>query len=194
MWYATAYMYDFLLILYIYFMLNKNYLSVALVLALLSACGTAEKRPHTHKKVVKTERERTVSEILGDDSAAQPVAVSEVTRSNELSNVVYFGFDTADITDEYADVIKRNANTIKGQHRNKSGKIHIAGHCDERGTQAYNMALGLRRANAVKQLLVKYGVQSKHIHVKSYGKNMPAVQGDSEEIWKLNRRAEISVK
>jgi peptidoglycan-associated lipoprotein len=73
-------------------------------------------------------------------------------------------------------------------------KIQIAGNCDERGSTEYNLALGARRANAAKQVLVKDGIDAKRISTISYGKERPLVQGSGEEVWKWNRNATTTVK
>ena len=73
-------------------------------------------------------------------------------------------------------------------------KIQIAGNCDERGSTEYNLALGARRANAAKEVLVKDGIDSARISTISYGKERPLVQGTGEEVWKWNRNATTTVK
>jgi peptidoglycan-associated lipoprotein len=65
--------------------------------------------------------------------------------------------------------------------------VQISGHCDERGSEQYNYNLGLLRANAVKKLLIKYGVKPESISVVSYGETKPLVQGTGESVWKQNR-------
>ena len=69
--------------------------------------------------------------------------------------------------------------------------ITIEGHCDERGTPAYNLALGERRAKAVAQILMLNGVSSSQIKTKSYGEEVPAAQGHDESAWSQNRRGEL---
>ena len=73
-------------------------------------------------------------------------------------------------------------------------KIQIAGNCDERGSTEYNLALGARRANAAKEVLVNDGIDAKRISTISYGKERPLVQGSGEEVWKWNRNATTTVK
>jgi peptidoglycan-associated lipoprotein len=73
-------------------------------------------------------------------------------------------------------------------------KIQIAGNCDERGSTEYNLALGARRANAAKSVIVNDGIDSKRISTISYGKERPLVKGTGEKVWKMNRNATTTVK
>ena len=85
------------------------------------------------------------------------------------------------LLDVASDALVANENATK--------TLTIEGHCDERGTAEYNMALGQKRANAVKQYLVKNGVKADRIKVVSFGKERPAVEGSNEDAWSQNRRA-----
>ena len=100
---------------------------------------------------------------------------------------VYFDYDQSVIRDDQRATIGSNANAIKSMGL---AKVTVEGHCDERGSDEYNLALGERRANAVKQYLVDSGV-SAAVDTVSYGEARPAVQGSDESAWKMNRRAEF---
>lgn len=100
--------------------------------------------------------------------------------------VVYYGYDSYNLSDDARNALKKNANWMK---ENSSARIQIEGHCDERGTVEYNMALGDRRANAAKAYLVKMGVSASRIETISYGKERPADMGHNESAWAKNRRA-----
>jgi peptidoglycan-associated lipoprotein len=100
---------------------------------------------------------------------------------------IYFDYDQSVIRDDQRATLGNNANAIKSMNL---GKVTIEGHCDERGSDEYNLALGERRANAVKQYLVDSGV-SATIDTVSYGESRPAVQGSDESAWRMNRRAEF---
>ena len=99
---------------------------------------------------------------------------------------VLFGYDSSALDQEAQNTLDRQADWFK---RYADTKITIEGHCDERGTREYNLALGERRANAAKKYLVAAGIDSSRISVISYGKERPAVMGANEEIWAQNRRA-----
>src|ERR1700738_4889802 len=103
---------------------------------------------------------------------------------------VVFAFDRADITPEAQEILARQADWLR---RYPNVTVTIEGHCDERGTREYNLALGERRAQAVKNVLVASGIMPSRITTISYGKERPAVVGSSEEAYAQNRRAVTTV-
>jgi peptidoglycan-associated lipoprotein len=104
--------------------------------------------------------------------------------------VVYFDFDKSDIKPEFMESILENADRLKAD---SSMKVTIEGHCDERGTNEYNLALGQRRAEAVRKALIAEGVDAAQLKTISYGEERPADSGHDEEAWAKNRRGEIIV-
>jgi peptidoglycan-associated lipoprotein len=98
---------------------------------------------------------------------------------------IYFDYDQSVIRDDQRATLGNNANAIKSRGL---AKLTVQGHCDERGSDEYNLALGERRANAVKQYLVDSGV-SAAVDTVSYGEGQPAVQGNDESAYRMNRRA-----
>jgi peptidoglycan-associated lipoprotein len=103
---------------------------------------------------------------------------------------VFFAFDRSDITPEAQQILARQADWLR---RYPNVTVTIEGHCDERGTREYNLALGERRAQAVKNVLVAMGIPAARISTISYGKERPAVVGSSEEAYAQNRRAVTTV-
>lgn len=99
---------------------------------------------------------------------------------------VYFDFDKANLRPEAKELLKVNAQVLKD---NPDVAVSIEGHCDERGTVEYNLALGERRANAAKQYLVDMGVAAGRMRTISYGEERPADPGQNEAAWAKNRRA-----
>src|ERR1700720_67118 len=99
---------------------------------------------------------------------------------------VFFAFDRSDITPEAQQTLARQADWLR---RYPNVTVTIEGHCDERGTREYNLALGERRAQAAKNVLVASGIPASRISTISYGKERPAVVGSSEESYAQNRRA-----
>jgi peptidoglycan-associated lipoprotein len=99
---------------------------------------------------------------------------------------VFFAFDRADISPEARQILARQADWLR---RYPNVTVAIEGHCDERGTREYNLALGERRAQAAKNVLVASGISASRISTISYGKERPAVVGSSEESYAQNRRA-----
>src|SRR5947209_17484379 len=103
---------------------------------------------------------------------------------------VFFAFDRSDIAPEAQEILARQADWLR---RYPNVTVTIEGHCDERGTREYNLALGERRAQAVKNVLVASGIPPSRISTISYGKERPAVVGSSEEAYAQNRRAVTTV-
>jgi len=113
----------------------------------------------------------------------------EVFESKLLKDI-HFNFDKYDIRREDEEILKENAAWLK---KNPKMKIQIEGHCDERGTVEYNLALGERRANNTKRYLVSLGISPNRITIISFGKERPLDPGHNEEAWAKNRRAHIVV-
>jgi peptidoglycan-associated lipoprotein len=115
----------------------------------------------------------------------EPGIEGEVFESR-LFKDIHFNFDKYDIRPEDADILKQNASLLS---KYRTVKVQIEGHCDERGTQEYNLALGERRANSTKKYLVSLGVSQDRISTISYGEEKPSDSGSNEESWAKNRRA-----
>jgi peptidoglycan-associated lipoprotein len=98
---------------------------------------------------------------------------------------VFFDFDRSDLKPEARATLERQAAWLK---RYADVRLQIEGHCDERGTREYNLALGERRANSVRNYLVALGIPANRLSSISYGKERPAVLGSSEASWAQNRR------
>lgn len=109
----------------------------------------------------------------------------------EIGDRVYFGYDQYDLTSEARSTIERQAQWMK-TYPNVS--VMVEGHCDERGTREYNLALGEKRANAVRNYLISNGVQAGRIQSISYGKERPAIMGADETSWAQNRRGVLVVQ
>ncbi len=103
---------------------------------------------------------------------------------------VYFDFDRANVSGEAASVLKKNADVMKG---NGKMRVLVEGHCDERGTNEYNIALGERRAKATVDYLVSLGIARSRLEMKSWGEERPLDTGSSESAMSSNRRAEFVV-
>jgi peptidoglycan-associated lipoprotein len=101
---------------------------------------------------------------------------------------VYFEFDSYVVSSAAQGVLRKLAGGLKS---GSGTKIQIEGHCDERGSNEYNLALGERRARSVKDFLVGEGVMAESVSTISFGEEKPAAQGTGEEAWGKNRRAEI---
>ncbi len=101
--------------------------------------------------------------------------------------VVYFDYDSSELRGDSSSTISAQADCL----RSSRGNLRVEGHCDQRGTTEYNIALGERRAHAVQRYLVSQGVSPGRISTVSYGEERPASSGGDESAWERNRRAEI---
>ncbi|MER3424025.1 MAG: peptidoglycan-associated lipoprotein Pal [Nitrospiraceae bacterium] len=104
---------------------------------------------------------------------------------------VFFDYDQFTIRGEAQAVLEADASILKAKH---DGTLLIEGHCDERGTLAYNLVLGERRAQAVKRYLQDLGIEASRMQITSYGKERPFCTEHSEDCWQKNRRAHLVVK
>lgn len=111
--------------------------------------------------------------------------------SANIKDRVHYGFNKSNITPEARKILESQAGWFKTYPNTKAT---VAGHCDKRGTEAYNLALGERRAHAAQSTLVKLGVDKSRLETVSFGKNRPLVEGDSEEIYAQNRAAVTTVR
>ena len=102
---------------------------------------------------------------------------------------VYFEFDSNAVKDEYRNMITAHSRYMTAEK--KDSRIRIEGNCDERGSREYNLALGQRRAEAVKKVMTVLGVQDGRIETTSFGEEKPQSQGHDEGAWAQNRRADI---
>ena len=118
---------------------------------------------------------------LGDRAGAAVVAA-------EQGMTVYFEYDSIEVQPRFAEIIRQAATHLQN---NPAGRLRLEGHTDERGTRAYNLALGERRAQSVRDMLLELGALPEQVDWVSYGEELPAVTGQSEDVWRRNRRVEI---
>ena len=105
--------------------------------------------------------------------------------------IIYFGYDRDELTDAARSILRQNANWLKA---NPQWNVVLQGHCDERGTIEYNLALGQRRANSVRSYMASLGVDASRVRTVSYGEERPVDNGHNEAAWAKNRRAESQVE
>lgn len=116
-------------------------------------------------------------------AAAAPAASSEI-----ITETVYFDFDSATLTGKTQDILRNLAQTVKS---NPGVKIQIEGHCDERGSNEYNLALGERRARSIQEFLISDGLSTTDLSTISFGEERPVENGSGESSWAKNRRGEF---
>ena len=143
----------------------KNIVVAFIAVVLLSGCCSKNKYAKDNKQIVE------FKEVIGDK--------------------VFFELNSSKIAAEAQNTLMRQAKWLQDH---KSFNITIEGHCDERGTREYNIALGERRADMVKKLLVEHGVDMDRVDTISYGKERPAVIGNDKEAFAKNRRGVTAIK
>jgi peptidoglycan-associated lipoprotein len=126
---------------------------------------------------------------MGMGSGIQESRLQSFQATADLKDI-HFKFDQYDLDDNSRAVLQKNATFLKN---NPGLHVEVQGHCDERGTNNYNIALGERRAHSTKKYLVSQGVDSRKVHVISYGEEKPFCFGSGENCWQENRRAHFMV-
>ncbi len=115
---------------------------------------------------------------------------TRASAANVSISPIYFDLDESRVKDEFASILRAGAEAL----RESGASVTIEGHCDERGSDEYNLALGERRANAVRTYLYNLGVPNGQMTIVSYGEARPAVKGTGETAYQLNRRAQFVVR
>jgi peptidoglycan-associated lipoprotein len=126
----------------------------------------------------------------GSGSGGMDEARRQDFKSTSSLKDIYFRFDQYDLDDQSRDTLRQNARYLQA---NSGAMIEIQGHCDERGTNNYNIALGERRAHSTKMYLVSQGVSARRIHVISYGEERPFCFDSNDACWLKNRRAHFRI-
>ncbi len=194
----------------------KNLLKIAIVASVagivLSACSSS-RPPKTHPTTKKTRVAAEVQqEVAADTAVAQPVVNADSLAAEQarqeaerleaerarlealinqiMSEDVYFDFDRSELTEKAKELLAQVAELLMKETR---FSITIEGHTDARGTEDYNFTLGAKRAMKVKEFLGAYGIDGKRMESVSYGKEAPKAEGESEEAYSQNRRANFRV-
>jgi len=118
-------------------------------------------------------------------------AAQRAEAQQAVGNMIFFAFDSFELTPESRTVLNAKADALK---KYSLFNIIVEGHCDERGTSEYNLALGERRAKAAQQFLNQLGIADNRITIVSYGKERPLEQGKGEAAWSKNRRDEFKIQ
>lgn len=173
-------------------------------LVLTLACSSANKNmelpPRMPPKASPTPTPSTHEEVV-PEAATQPVisqekVLEEIPGDLQALNAkgylkdVFFDTDSYNLAPEARDMLAANASWLRNY---SSISIRIEGHCDERNTREYNLALGERRANAVRDYLIFLGISPERVHTISYGEEKPFATGHNESSWQLNRRAHFLI-
>ena len=171
----------------------QRFVSAAAILGALALAGCAAKKPpesippqpaNVAQAVQRSQAPQQPSQ--GISNAILPGSNADFLAQMNGRNVIYFDTDKFNIDATDAAALRTQADWL-ARYPNK--RITIEGHCDERGTREYNLALGERRANAAKNYLASLGIDAGRINTISYGKERPVALGSNEEAWAQNRRA-----
>lgn len=157
--------------------------------------GQAERLARERAEQARLDSIRAVEEAerlrLEQERLAREKAEREEQEAKESLQIIHFDFDKSNLKKEAREKLQKNAEIIM---KYEDWQIVVEGHCDERGSTEYNLALGERRAASTKNYYIDYGIKSERIEIISYGEERPAVQGHNEEAWAKNRRAVTRVK
>ena len=177
-------------------------LSTLMLTGLLFGCGPAQVKDDAAVADGTSQSEQggtTDSTQVGglSDSSVSGTALGSVSYDRAAINdansvlaerVIYFDFDSDQISQDYLDLISHHGKYLAA---NPDMSLRLEGHADERGTREYNVALGNRRAQAVRRLILFQGASASQVDVISYGEEKPVALSHDEEAWRLNRRAEL---
>jgi peptidoglycan-associated lipoprotein len=156
-----------------------------------SAADEAARQAELEKQKAMERQKQMEEERLAAERAEQLKAEAMqrdmmMAKNRFLSENVYFDFDNASLDYQAQELLKQKAMWLRD---NPDANVVIEGHCDERGTNAYNLALGERRAESAKSFLVDLGISDARLTTISYGEEKPLDMGQNEEAWAKNRRA-----
>lgn len=163
--------------------MNKISWLVLLSFFTLVGCSSQSSKNAQSTTTSKTQQ---YEESYGAYHDSQALSFDNEIKNLEQIDTVYFDFNQYDIGAQYAYLLDKHAQFLNSS---LSRVVTIEGHADERGTSEYNIALGERRANAVKDYLQSRGVSARQVNVVSFGKEKPAVLGHTEAVYEKNRRA-----
>jgi len=148
--------------------------------------------PEVQEVVPDTSKEdaELAARLLEEKRLREEAAKPKVVKKEFKDENIYFAFDSSDLSDQAQLVLNNNAEYLR---QNSSLTVTVEGHCDERGSEKYNNALGKRRAESVKKFLVDQGINTDRLVTISYGENKPVATGRNEYAWSKNRRAEMVI-
>jgi peptidoglycan-associated lipoprotein len=171
----------------------RNVRKAALLVVLGLVAGACSKK----QPPVQPAPQTPPSQAQPQQQAATPVRDDSAEREAEirramavLEQLVYFDYDEATIRPDAQEALAAKVPFLRS---NPNIRMRIEGHADERGSVEYNLALGMRRANAVRDYLTGFGLDASRFDTQSLGEDRPLVQGSSEAAWSQNRRAEFRV-
>ena len=170
--------------------MHKYNLAVTmLMLALLAGCASNKvPDPDPTDTTYDAAGSGADTDVYGDDPLGGGAAIDDDYTAGELTNIIYFDFDSAEVRADFTDVVARHALILAND---ATIRVRLEGHADERGSREYNIGLGERRAQSVRRMLMIQGASASQIATVSFGEERPLALGSDEESWAQNRRVEI---
>jgi peptidoglycan-associated lipoprotein len=184
-------------------MMKKRQILASLLVALMffaTACSKKAIEAESSADQQAAQASQTEPEPLDSESQLEPasssvddqaMAQAEAAQTMFLNAHIFFDFDSAMLGSDAQEVLSQKAQWLSDNPDVKA--VLIEGHCDERGTDAYNMALGAKRASVVKEYLLNLGVDAARLETQSYGEEKPLVMGSDEAAYSKNRRASFVI-
>ena len=173
----------------------KRYVMVAALAAVLAGCGSSVKLDPPIEGAgagaTATEGQGAASQGAGQSTVTQVQATptgTDAAGPQGVARIIYFDFDSFTVKPEYQSLVDQHARFLQS---NRGRSVALEGHTDERGSREYNLALGQKRAEAVRRAMTLVGAADAQIEAVSFGEEKPAVQGSTEEAYSQNRRVEI---
>ena len=161
----------------------------ALLVFFLAACSTTTKDTADSSGSGSSSTSSDVSSDGSDESSSDSIQIEPGSQEDLIVNVgdrVFFNYDSSELDSDAQELLQDQVAWLK-QYSDVS--VIVEGHCDERGTREYNLALGEKRAQSVKNYLISLGISSDRVSTISYGKERPAVIGSNDGAWAQNRRS-----
>ena len=166
-------------------------IAAAFIVAGCSSTGSQEPPPEPEPVDEAPQVQQPIEEVDSGPRDFGPGDVPLDGSGNPLSRTFYFDYDKSVLRVADLAALEVHAQILR---RNSDRSVVIEGHCDERGTREYNLALGERRADSIKTFLVSAGVSARHIESVSYGEEQPEDPGHNDSAWTRNRRAVVSYR
>jgi len=166
-------------------------IAIALVGLVLTGCAGKKTPPAAPSEDNTSTQTTAPAEAAAPSDFGADGQPIDPRTGGPLNRTFYFGYDKSDINPSDIAVLEIHAQLL---NRNTGKSVVIEGHCDERGTREYNLALGERRANAIKSFLTAAGVAASQIETVSYGEERPENPGHDESAWSRNRRAIVTYR
>ncbi len=170
-----------------------KFLISAMLILFVGACATKPKDSADASGSGGTSSDSSVSTEDGTITETTGSGIVAGSQEDLIVNVgdrVFFGYDSSDLDSDALELLQDQVAWLK---QNSNVSITVEGHCDERGTREYNLALGEKRAQAVKNYLIGLGISPDRVSTISYGKERPAVVGSNDGAWAQNRRSVTTV-